>query len=140
MLLKGAIINMSVNTIEKLQFNELKNLVREYCTSSLGRKLIDKLIPSGNKAVVENRLKETSEARVLIDYSGTIPLQGIMNIEDIAEKTQKGIILDAELLSYTAAFLRGSSKIKNYMKDKEFYAPTLRSYSLGIEELSSLEE
>lgn len=137
---KGAIITMHTQTFEKLQYNELKTIVKDYCVSSLGRKLMDRLMPSGNKAIVKNRLEETNEARKLIDYSGTIPLQGIMNIEDIIEKVQKDIILDAELLTYVAAFLRGCRKIKSYMKDKTFYAPTLCSYSLGIEELKSLEE
>ncbi|MDF2614018.1 MAG: mismatch repair protein MutS domain protein [Clostridia bacterium] len=131
---------MHNNTFEKLQYNELKNIVKDYCVSSLGKKLMDHLMPNGSKAVVENRLKETSEARKLFDYSGTIPLQGIMNIEDIIQKVEKDIVLDAELLSYVAAFLRGCRKIKNYMKDKTFYAPILCSYSMGIEELKTLEE
>ncbi len=131
---------MQTQTFEKLQYNELKAIVKDYCVSSLGKKLIDNLMPSGNKATVENRLVETSEARALIDYSGTIPLQGITHIENIIEKVQKDIILDAELLTYVASFLRGCRKIKSYMKDKTFYAPTLCSYSLGIEELKVLED
>ncbi|WP_069997212.1 endonuclease MutS2 [Cellulosilyticum sp. I15G10I2] len=131
---------MQPQTFEKLQYDVLKGIVKEYCVSSLGKKLIDKLIPSGNKAIVEKRLQETQEAKQLIDYSGTIPLQGIMNIEDIIEKAEKGIILDPEILAHTAAFLRGCRKIKSYMKDKTFYAPILCSYSLGIETLDHLEE
>ncbi|MDF2877611.1 MAG: mismatch repair protein MutS domain protein [Clostridia bacterium] len=131
---------MNTQTLEKLQYNELKNNVREYCVSSLGKKLINQMMPSAHKTVVEKRLKETAEGRALIDYSGTIPLQGIMNIEDIIERAEKGVILEAEFLGYAGAFLRGCSKIKTYMKDKIFDAPTLQSYSLGIEELKVLEE
>lgn len=130
---------MNTQTLEKLQYNELKNNVREYCVSSLGKRLIDRMMPSTHKTVVEKRLKETAEGRALIDYSGTVPLQGIMNIEDIIERAEKGVILEAEFLGHTGAFLRGCSKIKTYMKDKIIYAPTLQSYSLGIEELKALE-
>lgn len=131
---------MNTHTFEKLQYNRLKEIVKDYCTSSLGRQLIDKLMPSGNKAVVENRLNETSEARRLLDYSGSVPLQGMMNISEIIEKVEKDIILDGQSLTSVAAFLRGCRKIKGYMGDKTFYAPILQSYSLGIGELKALEE
>ena len=131
---------MDTQTFEKLQYNELKAIVRDYCVSTLGKQLIDRLIPSGNKKVVENRLKETSEARKLLDISGTIPLQGIRNIGELIEKVEKGIILDAEDLGDIASFFRGCIKIKNYLKDKEWCASTLKDYSYGISELSSLEE
>lgn len=131
---------MNINTFDKLQYNTLKEIVKDYCVSSLGRKLIEKLMPSGHRGTVLNRLKETSEARTLIEQSGAIPLQGIVNIEQIIDKVEKDGILDAELLSHTAAFSRGCRKIKAYMQDKAFYAPTLSSYSLGINELKFLEE
>lgn len=87
---------MNEYVYEKLQYNLLKEQVKEYCISTLGQKLIEKLMPSGNKSVVENRLQETTEARVLIDYSGTIPIQGIIGIEELIDKVEKDVILDAE--------------------------------------------
>lgn len=131
---------MNEHVYEKLQYNRLKELVKEYCVSSLGKALIDKLVPTGNIKAVENRLNETTEARKLLDFSGSVQLSGIVNIKEIIEKVQKDIILDPEHLTNVASFLRGCSKIKLYMKDKEFYAPTLYSYSLNILELKHIEE
>jgi dsDNA-specific endonuclease/ATPase MutS2 len=131
---------MNDHVFEKLQYNKLKELVKEYCVSSLGKELIDKLVPTGNIKAVENRLNETTEARKLLDFSGSVQLSGIVNIKEIIEKVQKDIILDPEHLANVASFLRGCSKIKLYMKDKEFYAPTLYSYSFNIVELKHIEE
>jgi len=39
---------MNIETFEKLQLKEVKNLIKEYCVSSLGKDLIDKLNPSDN--------------------------------------------------------------------------------------------
>ena len=36
---------MNLETFEKLQLNEVKELVKIYCVSSLGKNLIDKLMP-----------------------------------------------------------------------------------------------
>lgn len=131
---------MNEHVYEKLQYNRLKELVKEYCVSSLGKTLIDKLIPTGNIKAIENRLNETTEARKLLDFSGSVQLGGIVNIKEIIEKVQKDIILEPEHLTNGASFLRGCSKIKLYMKDKEFYAPTLYNYSLNIVELKDVEE
>ncbi len=131
---------MNLQTFEKLQYDELKNSVKDYCISSLGKKLIDHMMPSGNKEVVINRLKETEEGKKLIDSSSAVPLNGIMHIELIMDKAEKGIILDAEMLANSSAFLRGCRRIKSYMKDKTFDAPILHAYSLGIEEHKTLEE
>jgi len=131
---------MNINTLNKLQYNELKEIVRAYCVSGLGKGLIDKLQPSTSLKVVENWLNETSEGRALLDTVGHIPLEGIFNIKSIIENIEKGVILEPEELTKLCNFLRGCRKIKDFMKEKEFYAPTLSSYGNSIIEFKSIEE
>ncbi|MCB2289361.1 endonuclease MutS2 [Clostridium sp. CS001] len=131
---------MNINTLNKLQYNELKEIVKSYCVSSLGKNLIDILEPSTSLKVVESRLSETSEGRVLLDATHHIPLEGIFNVKSIIENTEKGAIIEPEDLTTLCNFLRGCRKIKEFMKGKEFYAPTLSSYGESITEFKSLEE
>lgn len=131
---------MNINTIEKLQLNEVKELVKIYCVSSLGKELIDKLSPSGNITVVKRRLKENDEARKILENSTYIPLEGLFNITSTIEKVEKGMILDPTELIRIEDFLRGCRKIKTFMVDKEFYSPTLSSYALNITECKNIEE
>ena len=67
---------MNINTFNKSQYNELKEIVKSYCVSGLGKNLIDRLEPSTSLKVVESRLNETSEGRALLDTVGHIPLGG----------------------------------------------------------------
>ena len=53
---------MNLDTFEKLQLKEVKELIKEHCVSSLGKMLIDKLQPSGNYSVVRRKLEENKEA------------------------------------------------------------------------------
>ncbi|GCD11523.1 endonuclease MutS2 [Clostridium tagluense] len=131
---------MNINTFNKLQYNELKEIVKSYCVSGLGKNLIDRLEPSSSLKVVESRLSETSEGRSLLDTVGHIPLEGIFNIKNIIENMEKGAILEPEELTKLCNFLRGCRKIKDFMKGKEFYAPTLSSYGDSITEFKSIEE
>lgn len=131
---------MDNTTLEKLHYYELKEIVKDYCVSGLGKALLDKLEPSTNIKVVSRRLYETSEGRALLDASYHIPFDGIFNVSPLIEKMEKGASLAPEDLSMIENFLRGCRKLKLFMKDKEGYAPTLSAYSLNITDLSYIEE
>ena len=131
---------MDIMTLEKLNYNELKEIVKGYCVSGLGKALIDKLEPSSSLKVVNRRLDETSEGRRLLDASYHIPLVGIFNVLPYIDKIEKGSSLDPEDLAIMSDFLRGCRKVKSFIKDKEGYAPTLSSYGESITDLSFIEE
>lgn len=131
---------MDIMTLEKLNYNELKEIVKGYCVSGLGKALIDKLEPSSNLKIVNRRLDETSEGRRLIYASYHIPLVGIFNVLPYIDKIEKGSSLDPEDLAIMSDFLRGCRKVKSFIKDKEGYAPTLSSYGESITDLSFIEE
>lgn len=131
---------MNTMTYEKLQYNELKEIMKTFCVSSLGKELLDKLQPSTNLKVVTNRLTETSEARKLLDAERHLPLKGISNIRHQMDKLEKGMILGASELLAISDFLRGCRIIKKFMLDKEFFAPVLHAYSHSMMEFTNMEE
>ncbi|MBY7112020.1 MULTISPECIES: endonuclease MutS2 [Bacillus] len=131
---------MNTMTFEKLQYNELKDIVKSYCVSGLGKELLNKLEPSTSIKVVRNRLNETTEARAIVDAEGHVPFFGISNIASTIQKLEKGMILDPEELVSVSDFLRGCRKIKKFMLDKEFFAPVLASYANSMTEFKSIEE
>jgi len=131
---------MNNATLEKLNYNELKEIVKSYCVSNLGKKLIDKLVPSKNIKQVQRMLKETSEGRRLIDASYHMPLEGIFDISSLIDKMEKGGILEASELTTIGDFLRGCRKVKTFIKDKEGYAETLSGYGENIADLKYIED
>ncbi|WJE18519.1 endonuclease MutS2 [Bacillus cereus] len=131
---------MNTMTFEKLQYNELIEIVKSYCVSGLGKELLKKLEPSTSIKVVRNRLNETTEARAIVDVEGHVPFFGISNIASTIQKLEKGMILDPAELVSVSDFLRGCRKIKKFMLDKEFFAPVLASYANSMTEFKSIEE
>ncbi|MCX2824312.1 endonuclease MutS2 [Bacillus pseudomycoides] len=131
---------MNKMTFEKLQYNELKEIVKSYCVSGLGKQLLNKLEPSASIKVVKNRLNETTEARAILDAEGHVPFFGISNIDSTIQKLEKGMILDPTELVSVSDFLRGCRKVKKFMLDKEFFAPVLASYANSMSEFKSVEE
>ncbi|MDB2139001.1 endonuclease MutS2 [Clostridium butyricum] len=131
---------MNNMTFEKLHYYKLKEIVKSYCMSGLGKKLIDKLYPSSNIKNVNRMLDETSEGRRLLDAGYHIPLEGIFDICPLLDKIDKGGVLEPSELTSICDFLRGCRKIKSFIKDKEGYAETLSSYGENITELKYIEE
>ena len=131
---------MNKSTLEKLHYYKLKEIIKGYCVSGLGKALIDKLEPTDNMKIVEQRLEETSEGRRLLDASYHIPLEGIFDVVPLIEKIDKGASLDPNELVMISNFLRGCRKVKLFIKDKEGYAKTLSSYGENITDLSYIEE
>ena len=131
---------MNNTTLDKLQLNDLKELVKIYCVSSLGKELIDNIKPKTSIYSVDTMLKENKEARNILENSNHIPLEGVFNLNSLIDKVEKGIILNPEELMKTEAFLRGCKKIKNFMENMRFYGETLSSYSLNITDLTFIEE
>lgn len=131
---------MNFNTFEKLQYKELKELIKEYCISNLGKELIDKLEPSSNIELVRKRLNDTTEARKILDMHSYVPLEGIKDINNIIVKVEKGLVLDPEELINIYDFLRGCRKIKSFMKTKESYVKEIVLYSNSISEMKYIED
>ncbi len=103
---------MNEITYEKLQYNELKQIIRSYCISGLGKQLMDKLKPSSNINIVKERLNETTEAVAVLNTNSRVPFLGVSSIEHILQNLEKGIILQPDDLVNVSDFLRGCRKIK----------------------------
>lgn len=131
---------MNNNTFDKLQLNDLKESIKTYCISSLGKELIDKITPKKNIDAVRIMLKENKEARNILKNSNHIPLEGVFNLNALIDKIEKGMVLNPEELMKVEAFLRGSNKIKAFMESMSFYGETLASYALNITDLTSIGE
>lgn len=129
---------MHTESMDLLEFNKVKDLLAAYTVSEPGRKMVRKLWPSFNKAVVENWQLETTEARAIVDQCSGIPLHSLTGMEDILEKPSKGITLTPEELTQICCFLEESSRMKRFLKDKAYFAPTVSSYALSLAELNDL--
>ncbi len=129
---------MNDKTLNTLNYNDIKEKIKEYCLSDLGKKLVDEIRPSTDIKLIRHLLNETTEARNLIDNSYAIPLKGVTDISTILFKIDKEMMLDISDLNKVTEFLRGCSTVKMFFVNKEFYAKNLTSYSLNITDMPEI--
>ncbi len=131
---------MNDNTFNILNYDDIKEKIKRYCVSDLGKNLVEEIKPSSNIKIIRHQLNETSEARNLLDNSYHIPLKGISDISNVLEKLEKDMTLDISDLNNVLEFLRGCGTVKRFFENKESYAKNLTSYSLNITIMKDVEE
>ena len=69
------------NAFEELEFNKVKALIAAYCVSPVGGRLVEKLAPLGEKALVEKKLSQLHDVFNYLEQSHHFVLSGLEDTE-----------------------------------------------------------
>lgn len=130
---------MNSKAVEILEFNKIKELMKEFALSELGKKKIQELEPYMDINIVRRHMRETTETRAIVNRSSSVPLHSLKGVDIIKEKLSKGMILSAEELESVGNLLKDIKRLKNFMKTKEQIAPTVSSYALSLFEMEEVQ-
>lgn len=131
---------MNSTAIKILEFEKIKELLKTYTVSNLGRDLIDKLEPSLNIDTILSWMNETTEACAILQRSGSVPIHSLNGIESAISKLGKNMTLLPEEFEVILGLLQEVDKLMRFMKDKSEVAPIVSSFALSAYELKELSE
>ena len=131
---------MNIKALELLEYNKIKNNLRELAISELGKNLVDELKPSNDIDRIRTQLIETTEARTIINKSSSVPIQNLVGIENVIEKLGKSTALNPEDLQNIMGLLRSTKKLISYMSERKYIAPTISNYAFSMYELNDVIE
>ncbi|WP_078382182.1 endonuclease MutS2 [Sutcliffiella halmapala] len=123
---------MNNGTIQALQFTDLKKEIASYALSELGKEEIISLMPSTNKKQIDAWLREVTEGKKILEISSSVPIHGLHGISYTLKSLHKGVACRPDQLISLYEFLVCIEKLKRFMRDKEFVAPTITSYVHSI--------
>ncbi len=90
---------MNDRSLKLLEYHYLLNILKEYCTSPLGRKRCEALRPSQDLPSIQTRLTEVMELKKILETKGEIPLGGLKDIEGLFSKLEiEGSVLEVQEL------------------------------------------
>jgi DNA mismatch repair protein MutS2 len=121
-----------------LEFNKIKVTLSNYAINTVTKDLIDKLEPSANLSVIRSWMQDTTEARIILEKSASVPIANLNGLEHMLDIPKKGLNLTPEQLSLIYGLLDNVSRMQRYMKDKEFLAPAVSNYAYSMFDLSDL--
>ena len=114
---------MEERTLKILEFNKIKEKLKDYAITKGGKELINKLEPYDTVFEVKNKLKETEEALNLLITKGNPPFEGLHDVRDGVERAKKGGILSAGQLLKIGGMLKCSRRFKDYISRREDETP-----------------
>jgi MutS2 family protein len=129
---------LNSQTIETLQFHDVKQIIASYAISELGKEKIAVLMPSTRKRQIEAWLDEVTEAKNILQISSSVPIHGLKGIQQILKNLHKSIALRPDQLMSLYELLMSIQKLKSFMKDKEYAAPVITTYVYSMEDLTEL--
>lgn len=133
---------MENRTLRVLEFDKIKDKLKNYTQTSAAKELIDELKPYSNVYEVRERLKETREALDILFKKGSPPFEGIHDVRDGISRAEKGAALGAVELYRIAGVLRASRRFKEYVthKEDEEAFPVLEDICEGLVPIKRLED
>lgn len=133
---------MHERSLRILEFDKIKEKIKKYTKSPVGRELIDVLKPYNTVKDVQDRLIETNEALNIIMKKSNPPFEGLYDIREGVSRAGKGAALQAGQLLKIAQAMSCARRFKTYVKsdDDTISYKKLQDLCAGITPLKFIED
>lgn len=123
---------MDENLLEIIEFDKIREKLITFSPSSLSKERALYLTPSSDPEIVNQRLKETEEACILLERELSTPLGETYDIRGILKKAEKDSILTAK------EFLDLANSLETYKKMHHYFEGERHLLYPELEEIASL--
>lgn len=125
---------------DMLEFNKIINQLQEYTVTEKAREQFEDLKPYLDESELLNKIRETSEARKLLDIYGTPPLGTVNEIREISNAADKGELLSIDELNKVKQFATLCMRVIQYLNHCMDSETKLAEYGKGMLDLEVLKE
>lgn len=105
--------------LKTLEFDKVRAQVASYCTCSLGKTVIDELVPETDLEKVLQLLDEMDEGLSILRVKGNVPMGGIFDVRPHARRAQIGGVLSPVELMEISSTIRASRILRQFIEGIE---------------------
>ncbi|SDM76854.1 DNA mismatch repair protein MutS2 [Psychrobacillus sp. OK028] len=129
--------------LRTLEYYKIREEVSSYCTSSIGKSHIDKLLPSVDFTEVTKLLEEMDEGMAILRLRGNVPMGGMTDVRPHAKRAQIGGMLSPTELMEIASTIRASKILRQFIdnvaESEDVKIPHFLRLKEGLPILTALE-
>lgn len=125
---------------EILEFNKIKEQLAEYACTDSAKKRLRELVPYLSETELLHGLKETTEARKMLDQAGQPPLTSLTDMEKILISACQGGFLLPEQLEYVGSTLAAVRRLKDYLTRLKYLELGLAFYEADLNCMEEIRE
>lgn len=116
------------NSIDKLGFTEIKELIKAHCLSEMGRQMVDKIQVMSNYDQIRKFLYQANEFKNILQNDEALPIHHFFDVKSLANKARiEGAFLTEEEFYKVYASLNTVFAVINYFNDREGQYPNLEA-------------
>ncbi|MBE9583123.1 endonuclease MutS2 [Mucilaginibacter sp. JRF] len=116
------------NSADKLGFNEIKELIKAHCLSTMGRQMVDKIQVMNNYDNIKKFLSQAAEFKNILTNDAALPIQHFFDIKTLANKARiEGAFLSEEEFYQVQASLSTVFAVIAYFNEREGQYPNLEA-------------
>lgn len=124
----------------KLEFDKVKQLWAACAVTEYARKAIQEVQPFLREAELAAALRETTQARFMIEKCGTPPLSALAGIQELLDYGEKGQCLIPAQLETVAQALTAVKRMKEYLDRGRGHEISLAYYGENLDPLEELRQ
>lgn len=129
---------MIEKSMKALEFNKIIEMLKDNAVSENAKKKLSELKPMLSERDVNAKIKDTTEARKILDHIGSAPLASMKDIDMLLELAEKGAMLIPEQLTQIGLFINACKRMKSFLKRAESLSVDIAGYGGSINELVPL--
>jgi DNA mismatch repair protein MutS2 len=116
------------NSIDKLGFTEVKELIKAHCLSIMGQQMVDKIQVMSNYDLISKFLSQAHEFKNILQNDAALPIQHFYDIKALANKARlEGAFLTEEEFFQVLASLTTVFAVIAYFNEREGQYPNLEA-------------
>ena len=129
-----------MNTYTALEFDSIRSQLAELSLSDAAKAKALSLRPSTDERECKARMRETTEAKHILEHHGNPPLTAMKELEKILTLVQKDAMLLPGQLEGVSQFLSACRRLKAYLKKAETPEGGIASYGGALDAIPALFE
>lgn len=129
-----------MNIERQIEFDKVKAIWAGFAVTDYAREKIGEASVCFSEIELKKLLRDTTDARLLIEKLGMPPLQNISEIKEVLAAAQKGDCLTPYQLERVEKVLAAVKRLKDYLEKGKAYHNSLAYYDENLDLLSGLRE
>src|ERR1700710_1857842 len=116
------------NSIDKLGFTEVKELIKAHCLSEMGREMVDRIQVMSNYEQITKFLSQAHEFKNILQNDAALPIHHFFDIKSLANKVRlEGAFLTEEEFFQVQTSLATVFAVIAYFNEREGQYPNLEA-------------
>jgi DNA mismatch repair protein MutS2 len=116
------------NSVDKLGFTEVKELIKAHCLSEMGQQMVDKIQVMSNYDQIYKFLNQANEFKNILVNDAALPIHHFFDIKSLANKARiEGVFLSEEEFYQVQASLQTVFAVIAYFSEREGLYPNLEA-------------